>query len=118
MEESILDSIKSRLGIKDPNYQVFDEDIISDINSSFTTLYQIGVDSAKDARITSSEETWDDTFFEDIDLVDIIKDYVYKKVRISFDPPSNSSVLTSLEKQLAELEWRIQFQAEGGFDEV
>lgn len=113
MEESILNSIKSRLGIKDPNYDVFDEDILSDINSSFTTLYQIGVNSAKNARVDSSVETWEDTFFDDLDLIDLIKDYVFKKVRISFDPPANSSVLTSLEKQVAELEWRIQMQAEG-----
>lgn len=116
MEESILNSIKSRLGIKDPSYDVFDEDILSAINSSFATLYQIGVDSAKQVSITSAEETWEDVFFDDIDLVDLIKDYTFKKVRISFDPPSNSSVLASLEKQSAELEWRIQIQAEGGFD--
>lgn len=117
MEESILDSIKSRLGIKDPSYDVFDTDIISDINSAFATLYQIGVDSAKQASISSSEETWDDVFFNEIDLIDLIKDYTFKKVRISFDPPSNASVMTSIEKQISELEWRIQFQVEGGFDD-
>lgn len=115
MEESILNSIKDRLGIKDASYEVFDNDILSDINAVFSTLYQIGVDSAKDASISSAEETWDDIFFDDSDLIDLIKNYTFKRVRVSFDPPTNTSVLTSLEKQIAELEWRIQIQAEGGF---
>lgn len=115
MEESILNSIKNRLGIKDPSYVVFDEDILTCINSTFATLYQLGVDSAK-TTISNSNETWEDVFFEDFDLIDLIKQYVFMKVRIVFDPPSNASVITALEKQTSELEWRINLQAEGGFN--
>ncbi len=117
MDDSILNSIKGYLGIKDSSYEVFDPDIIMNINSVFATLYQIGVDSAKNAIVRSSEETWNEVFKEDSDLIELIKNYTFMKVRILFDPPSNSSVVSSLEKNIAEIEWRINMQAEGAFNE-
>ncbi len=116
MDDSILNSIKSNLGIKDPSYEVFDSEIMMYINSTFSKLYQIGVNSAKGSRITSSEETWNDIFSENDDLIQLIKEYTFIRVRILFDPPSNSTVLNSLEKNLAEVEWRIYIQAEGGLN--
>lgn len=114
--ETILGSVKGYLGIKDPDYVVFDADILMNINSALTRLYQLGVDSAKNLHIDRLD-TWDDTFFDDIDLVEMIKQYVYLDVRRMFDPPSNSSVATSIDRQISELEWRIQIQAEGYFEE-
>lgn len=110
-EESILVSIKKLLGI-DEQVTVFDQDIMIYINSAFSTLPQIGV--MVDKRVKSVIETWSDVFGSNEDLIDFIKTYTYIKVRIIFDPPANSFVLNSLNEQLQELEWRIQFQAEGG----
>lgn len=115
MEQSILISIKGMLGI-DKDCDGFDQDIIVFINSVFSTLYQIGFDAAKNFRIEDETLLWTDILNDDLDLIDLIKNYVYMKVRMLFDPPTSSFVLESLNKQISECEWRIQIQAEGGFD--
>lgn len=115
MDDSILNSIKKLLGL-DKNYEVFDEDVIMNINLVFSTLKQIGVKSEVPLSITSMTEKWSDLFGDDVELINLIKMYTYMKVRIVFDPPSNSFVLTSLNEEIAENEWRIHIQAEGGLD--
>lgn len=115
MEDSILVSVKKALDIQ-KDLTAFDQDILMNINSVFSILYQIGVQSSNDTyRIENSETKWTDLFGDDIVLLDMIKTYTYIKVRILFDPPSNSFVLDSLKTQAQELEWRIHVQAEGGF---
>ena len=37
----------------------------------------------------------------------MIKTYIYLKVRLVFDPPSSSALLESINRTIAELEWRI-----------
>lgn len=115
MDESILISIKKMLGI-DKCCDAFNEELVIFINSVFSTLYQIGFNPAKDYRIQGDDETWTDILDDDADLVDLIKPYIYMKVRLLFDPPTSSFVLTSLENQIKEYEWRIQTQSEGTFD--
>lgn len=114
MEESILISIKDMLGI-DKDCDAFEEDIIIFINSGFSTLYQIGFDPIKDFRITDESSKWSDIPTEDFDIMDLIKPYIYMKVRTLFDPPTSSFVLDALNNQIKEYEWRIQIQSEGGF---
>ena len=115
-EDSILDSTKKVLGI-DSECKEFDQEIIMFINSTFSTLYQIGVGSKKGEGIYDNLATWIEFFSDTPDLINLICSYTYGKVRMLFDPPTNSFVLDSLNKQVQELEWRIQIQAEGGFDE-
>lgn len=43
MEESILLTIKRMLGIEDPSYEVYDQDLIVYINSAFMLLNQLGI---------------------------------------------------------------------------
>lgn len=114
MDESILASIKNLLGIAKED-EAFDQDILVFINSTFSTLFQIGVE-VSNYHITKTE-TWNEIFSKVPDLIDYIKTYTYMKVRLAFDPPTSSIVLDSLTKQVNELEWRINIQAEGGFDE-
>lgn len=115
MDDSILYSIKKLLGL-DKNYEYFDEDVIMNINLVFSTLKQIGVKSEVPLLIMSMNESWSDLFGDDAELNNIIKMYTYMKVRLLFDPPTSSFVLTALEQQIAEAEWRIHIQAEGGLD--
>lgn len=110
MEDSILLSIKKLLGICSEDKE-FDLDILININSIFSTLFQIGV-GEKGYSIASSQETWKDLFSDREDLVNLIKLYTYIKTRLVFDPPTSSFVLEALNKQAAELEWRINIQAE------
>lgn len=117
MDESVLDSIKRILGI-DTGCQGFDADIMLHVNSTFSTLYQIGVDSARSKQVEDKNVTWEDIFSEDEDLVPMIKQYVFLKVRLVFDPPSSSFVMESMNKMIDELEWRIHIEAEGGFEDL
>lgn len=113
MDDSILISIKKMLGI-DPKYPDFDLDIITLINSAFNTLYQIGFEPARTFTITGEAEQWTDIPEEDIGLINMIKQYIFMKVRMLFDPPTSSFVLESIKSQTAELEWRIYVQSESG----
>lgn len=115
MEESVLVSIKGMLGIGE-DCDSFDNELIVFINSAFSTLYQVGFNPALDYRIESEDDKWSDIVNDDPDLMDLIKPYVYMRVRMLFDPPTSSFVLNSLESQMKEYEWRIQTQSEGGFD--
>ena len=40
-------------------------------------------------------------------ILEALRTYVYMRVRLMFDPPSSSFVLTSFENQYKELEWRL-----------
>lgn len=112
IEDSILNSIKKFLGIG-VDYDAFDMDIMIHINSVFSILTQLGVGPSDGFMICDSTSQWSD-FIEDEKLFNIIKSYIYLKVRLLFDPPINSSVLDAMKKQIEEFEWRINIYAEGG----
>lgn len=107
--ESILKSIKKLLGISEEETH-FDTDIIMHINSVFSILGQMGVGPAKSFHIEGDTETWDNFIEDDADFNDV-KTYVYLKVRMLFDPPVNSSVLSSMERMISEYEWRLHVAA-------
>lgn len=111
MEESILNSIKSLLGISNED-TAFDNDILVNINAAFSTLFQVGVGDKIHYFISDGSKTWTDVFVKEEDLIDLIKLYTYMKVRIVFDPPTNSSVMEALKQQMQELEYRIMLQAD------
>lgn len=102
---SILDSVKKNLGLGS-EYDVFDADILTHINTVFMNLYQIGIGPLSGFAIEDDEATWD-TFLGTSPLLNAVKSYMYLKVKLIFDPPATSFHLTSVEKQIAELEWRI-----------
>ena len=107
---SILNSIKKRLGIM-PEYEHFDDDIIMDINTVFTTLNQLGVGPSEGFRIENQDAEWTD-FVNDMSKLEFVKTYVYLKVKLLFDPPQSSFVIEAIKSQLSELEWRILAQVE------
>lgn len=106
--DSILDSVKKIIGLS-VTYDVFDPDLIMHINTAFFTLYQLGVTDTPFV-ITSSEETWDD-FHADADL-EAVKIYVGLKTRMYFDPPTNSALISAINEQIKELEWRINVKVD------
>lgn len=108
--ESILTSVKKLLGIDD-EYTHFDVDIIMHINSVFAVLNQLGVGPSAGFSIADQYATWDD-FFQGELHIEMVKSYMYMKVRLMFDPPTAGSVLSAMERQIAELEWRLNFTAE------
>lgn len=109
--ESILTSIKKLLGIAE-EYTHFDNDIIMHINSAFTTLTQLGVGPSEGFYIEDESTYWSD-FIEDMTKVQAVKTYIYLKVKLVFDPGSvGSSTLAAYERQISELEWRLNMIAE------
>lgn len=110
MSNSILTSTKKVLGI-DADYDAFDDDIIMHINSVFFTLNQLGVGPAAGYMIEDATETWDAFIGADPNL-NAIKTYVYLRVRLLFDPPTTSYVITALNEQVKELEWRLNVYRE------
>lgn len=109
--ESILTSIKKMLGITEED-TTFDADIIMHINSVFMTLTQLGVGPSAGFYIEDSITEWPE-FTSDLQKLQSIKTYVFLKVKLLFDPGSiGSSTLASYERQIQELEWRLNVQAE------
>ena len=112
MEQSILISTKKILGIAE-DYTVFDLDIITHINSAFSTLTQLGVGPATGFQIEDASAVWADFIDTEFDLqYNAIKSYVFLRVRFLFDPPATSYLITAYEKQIEELEWRLNAHRE------
>lgn len=109
--ESILTSIKKLLGIAE-EYTHFDADIIMHINSVFMTLTQLGVGPSEGFYIEDETAVWTD-FIPDLNKLQAVKTYMHLKVKLVFDPASvGSSTLASYERQIQELEWRLNVAAE------
>ena len=110
--DSILTSIKKMLGLSVEDTH-FDPDIIMHINTVLMDLNQIGVGPDEGFAISYASDTWDDFVPEESLLkLEGIKTYIYLKVRLLFDPPTNSAVIESMNKQIDKLEWRINVAAE------
>lgn len=102
---SILESTKKKLGI-DSEYEAFDHDIIVSINSAFATLFDMGLEhDGKPIRIEDSDTEWQDVIQDP--RLEWVKDCVFMKVKLAFDPPNNSFLIDNYKQQIAELEWRI-----------
>ena len=101
---SILDSTKKLLSIPlESDY--FDHDVLTYINSAFSTLKQLGAKIPSDFYVSDSTSTWDD-IGSNPDVIPHIRSYVYLKVRMIFDPPTGG-VKEAYDNQIKELEWRI-----------
>ena len=105
----ILDSIKKLLGIN-PEYKAFDDDIIMHINTVFAILNQLGIGSEEGFSIAHGYERWSD--YCTTKNENMIRTFVYLKVRLMFDPPTSSVLMDSINNTLAELEWRLYLEGE------
>lgn len=103
--ESILTSIKKMLGIPE-EYTHFDTDITIHINSVFMILNQLGVGPSEGFSIKDNNTKWSD-FIKDSNKIESVKSYMFLKVKLIFDPPLSSSVIESINRQINELEWRL-----------
>lgn len=108
--DSILTSTKKILGIAE-DYTVFDPDIITHINTAFSTLTQLGVGPAEGFMIEDDTPVWVDFIGDDLQY-NSVKSYVFLRVRQLFDPPSTSYLIAAYERQIQELEWRLNVHRE------
>lgn len=110
MTDSILTSVKKLVGL-DESYTAFDADLIMYINGSLAIMTQLGVGPDTGFMIEDETATWSD-FLGDDPRLNSVKNYVVLKTRLQFDPPQTGFHVTAIEKQIEELEWRINIQRE------
>jgi hypothetical protein len=110
VEQSILISTKKILGVEE-SYTAFDLDILTHINSVFSTLQQLGVGPANGFAIEDDTVTWDAFLGTDVRLSNV-KSYMYLRVRMLFDPPATSYLITAMQSQILELEVRMNWYRE------
>jgi len=111
-EDSILNSVKLYLPME-PDNTDFDSTLILYINGLFETLHQLGVGPAG-FEIKDSTTKWSD-YVTDVVNIPLVKTYVGSKVRIQFDPPTNSTLLESLKANSAEAEWRLNMDRDTAY---
>lgn len=106
MEQSILNSTKKILGV-DEQYEVFDLDIMTHLNAAFGTLTQLGLGPEEGFMIEDATAEWSEYTPLSGPQLNMIKTYVYLKVRMLFDPPGTSFLLSAMNDQVKEYEWRL-----------
>ena len=105
MQDSILTSIKKLVGIAEDDDH-FDTDIIMHINSVFMVLSQLGVGPEEGYFIADKTDEWSD-FMEEGPILNMVKTYIYLKVKILFDPPVSSAAMESFKRSIDEYEFRL-----------
>ncbi len=110
METSILISTKKVLGLA-ADYTAFDLDVITHINTAFSTLTQLGVGPVEGFMIEDESADWEDYIGTDFEL-NPVKSYVYLRTKFLFDPPSTHYLVLAQENQIKELEWRLNVHRE------
>ena len=110
--ESILTSVKKMLGITE-ECEDFDADIIMHINTVFMVLTQLGVGPEDGFVIEDDRDEWND-FLPKGQKLEMVKSYMYLKVRLLFDPPANGTVVQSMNQAISEFEWRLNVAVDPG----
>lgn len=104
--DSILGVVKKLLGIPYEE-NVFDVDIMLNINAAIFDLKQLGIDT-KESIVTSAGTTFSDLFGDlPQTTVEQIKMYLLYKTKLGFDPPSSSAVMECIKEMIKEAEWRL-----------
>lgn len=112
MTTSILNDVKKVLGIE-PDYDVYDVDVLMHINSAFSTLSQLGVGPQQGFGVDDATAVWTDFLETEHPEYRALKSYVYLRVKRLFDPPQTGYLDTAIKEQIQELEWRLNVTREG-----
>ena len=105
MQDSILMTIR-KLVCGDPYADHFDTDLLVHINACFSILNQLGVGPENGFVVTDETQSWS-SYIADNYILNMVKTYVTLKVKKVFDPPLTSSVLEAMDKEISQLEWRL-----------
>lgn len=105
MQDSILMTIR-KLVCGDPYADHFDTDLLVHINACFSILNQLGVGPENGFVVTDETQSWS-SYIADNYILNMVKTYVTLKVKKIFDPPLTSSVLEAMDKEISQLEWRL-----------
>ena len=109
--DSILTTVKKLLGIDEEDVS-FDTDVVVSINTAIPSLSQMGIGPPNGFIVTSKDQKWTDYISDTTINLEGVKTYLYLKTKLIFDPPTNSTVIQSIENNLKELEWRMMLAVE------
>lgn len=109
-EDSILESVKSSLGI-DETETGFDNDIIICINTVFGILNQLGIGTDDVFSINDKTAKWSE-FIGNTNKYSMAKTYMNNRVRLIFDPPSTQNLIDAMNASISELESRMMLFSE------
>lgn len=113
MRTSILESVKDYCLVPQET-DVFDGVLCEKINSAFFTLFQLGC-SRVPFTVSDSTAEWTD-FTDNLIVLSVLPDYIQQKARLGFDPPSNSFLVTQMKEDIKELESRISYAVDPGWE--
>ena len=105
MQDSILMTIR-KLVCGNPYADHFDTDLLVHINACFSILNQLGVGPENGFVVTDETQSWS-SYSDNDRVLNMVKTYVTLKVKKIFDPPLTSSVLEAMDKEISQLEWRL-----------
>ena len=105
MHDSILMTIR-KLVCGNPYADHFDTDLLVHINACFSILNQLGVGPENGFVVTDETQSWS-SYSDNDRVLNMVKTYVTLKVKKIFDPPLTSSVLEAMDKEISQLEWRL-----------
>lgn len=108
--DSILDTVKKHIG-PSAEYDYFDSELTDHINSVFFDLTQMGVGPPEGFTIDDDSAIWDD-FITEPSTFAAVKSYMCLRVKLLFDPPTNSAHLAALQSQIDKWESRLNMEAE------
>ena len=108
--DSILITMKAMLGIS-PDDNAFDMELIVHINSIISILRQLGVPGSVSV-LAGPKTKWTDVFgTDDYEKMELVKTFMYLRLRLLFDPPSASNTANAFEQMAKEYEWRLNVDA-------
>lgn len=113
MEDSILMTIRKMIG-PSASYDVFDTDLIVNINAAFSRLSQLGVGPRPPFKIYDDTAMWSD-FMSAEEMPDEVKQYIFLKTKMIFDPPASATVANAYKEQIDLLEWTLKEVARFGY---
>lgn len=112
LNESILETIKVKLGLNPDYDEAFDVNLVTSINTAFERLYTLGIGPQdKPFRIEDGDSKWAD-FIEAENFIDSVIDYIYFKVKLMFDLPATSFAIEAVKNQIGELEFLFLCKAD------
>lgn len=117
MIASILNSVKKDIGVGS-DYDHFDPEIITAINTAFSSLNQLGAGPKEGFSISDDTTEWSDYISDESSpLLGFVKTYVSKKAKMLFDPPTSSALMEAMKENIKELEFRINVEVDPSRDE-
>lgn len=118
MSNFILADLRKSSGTTFDYDEYFDSQLIMHANTLFALLIQVGVGPEEGFKVEGEDTTWDDYYAKcknpEDPKIRMVESYICIKTRILFDPPTNPTVLQSLNDTAKELEWRLNVNAMEG----